>query len=436
MGRTRCDPFDAEEVCIAIEAGETTPLRAYEKYASTAARPYARSSWEVMLKQHRARAGRNINTFKSLHASGVDRNIDTFKPLNASETDQNIDTFKSLHTSSAKSDYWTRLSNVKPAYVLTTTSNNTRIAVRGSSLIITDDDTRLVYEKRGVKPLSIVLTGWGGYITIEAMRFCTDYKISIVILDWNREFMTVVLPASKHSVPLLRKQILADPLNIATTLIRAKVSNHAILNAINPSTLRQAQDRLSNATTIEHILIAEAQAARVEWYQRNIILQWREAGSIPNSWKLPYSTRRRMTGKNAKAATDPINALLNLSLAVTVGRLTVAIVARGLSPSIGFLHKSPRWALSYDAIEPLRPYVEDATFRFIERHQFSPTDFILVSDGQVKTDRELSRRFLDTTAVPQVAIDRTVDWLVSLISSSDRGHSSLSSCGLVVSPSI
>jgi CRISPR/Cas system-associated endonuclease Cas1 len=227
--------------------------------------------------------------------------------------------------------------------------------------------------------------------------------------------MSVVLPAEKQSAPLIRNQVSADPVHIAIALIRAKTATHASLNAIDPSTLRQAQGRLERATSIEHVLIAEAQAARVAWSQQPIMLQWREAGSIPNSWKLPYSTRRRMAGKNAKAATDPINALLNLSLAVTIGRITVAIVARGLSPSIGFLHKSPRWALSYDAIEPLRPHVEAATFRFIEGHLFSPNDFILASDGQVKTARELSRVFLDATATPQAVIDRNVDWLVSLI---------------------
>lgn len=55
MARSRCDPFDALAISTAIKAGETTPLRAYEAYASTAARPYARASWEVMLKQANAR---------------------------------------------------------------------------------------------------------------------------------------------------------------------------------------------------------------------------------------------------------------------------------------------------------------------------------------------------------------------------------------------
>ncbi len=45
MGRPRCDPFDAAAIIAAIGKGETTPLRAYQDYAATAARPYARSTF-------------------------------------------------------------------------------------------------------------------------------------------------------------------------------------------------------------------------------------------------------------------------------------------------------------------------------------------------------------------------------------------------------
>jgi hypothetical protein len=52
LGRPRCDPFDATAIIAAIGRGETTPLRAYQAYASTAARPYARASFESDLRRH------------------------------------------------------------------------------------------------------------------------------------------------------------------------------------------------------------------------------------------------------------------------------------------------------------------------------------------------------------------------------------------------
>jgi CRISPR/Cas system-associated endonuclease Cas1 len=130
-----------------------------------------------------------------------------------------------------------------------------------------------------------------------------------------------------------------------------------------------------------------------------------------------------MTGATAKGATDPINSLLNLSLAVTIGRLTVALASHGLSPALGIIHKSPRWPLSYDAIEPLRPHIEAATFKFIERHKFSPYDFHTEkATGRVKATTELSRAIIDATAIPQRLIDKSVEWIVGFFDGSPSGE--------------
>src|SRR5580704_9246913 len=56
--RSRCDPFDAIAIRAAIAKGEMTERRAYETYASSAARPYARSSFDVMLRSRKLSAER------------------------------------------------------------------------------------------------------------------------------------------------------------------------------------------------------------------------------------------------------------------------------------------------------------------------------------------------------------------------------------------
>jgi CRISPR/Cas system-associated endonuclease Cas1 len=94
-----------------------------------------------------------------------------------------------------------------------------------------------------------------------------------------------------------------------------------------------------------------------------------------------------MGKRSAYRATDPINSLLNLSLGVTAGRLTVALAAHGLSPAIGFIHKSPRWPLTYDVIELLRPRIERITFDFIDRTALSPRDFIVENGTHAVKDR-------------------------------------------------
>jgi hypothetical protein len=57
MGRPRCDPIDVAGVLDALASGRVTPFHAYREYAATAARPYARSSWEVWFGVLSARLG-------------------------------------------------------------------------------------------------------------------------------------------------------------------------------------------------------------------------------------------------------------------------------------------------------------------------------------------------------------------------------------------
>jgi CRISPR/Cas system-associated endonuclease Cas1 len=311
MARPRCDVFDAAAARGAIAGGGVTARQAYEAYCATAARPYARSTWEMILRQ----------------------------PPAAAREAQEI------------AAPWRDLAPVKPSRVLTILSDQASLRVRGGALIVTDpqfrehkrEDGELVYEARSVKPTAIVMAGWAGFVTIEAMRFCSDFKIAIIVLDWTRDFMTVVAPSSRQSANLIKRQSIANPLPIAKALIKAKAEAHVEVCAFNREICDRAINRINTASSLTHVLMAEAQAARSAWMQHDIILRWREAGHVPRSWKLPYGSRRRMSGKSAHRATDPINALLNLALAVTIGRLTGALCARGLSPAIGILHKTPQW---------------------------------------------------------------------------------------------
>ena len=73
MGRPRCDPFDAAAIIAAIGKGETTPLRAYQAYASTAARPYARSTFEIYLRGHERLGPLGVSRTGARESSGGDR---------------------------------------------------------------------------------------------------------------------------------------------------------------------------------------------------------------------------------------------------------------------------------------------------------------------------------------------------------------------------
>jgi hypothetical protein len=256
--RPRCDPIDIPAIRAAIAKGETTERRAYQVYASTAARPYARSSFDVMLR---------ARTLRQTQGQPAERAFSIQPALG-------------------------RATPVKPSKVLTLTGDSASLSVKRGALIATRDGMSLVYEPRAVKPSAIVLTGWGGVITLAALRFCATHNIAVVILDWDRDFMTAMALPGRRAANIARAQLAAlDPVRafaIAKALIAAKIEAHAHVGAIVKAKASAAIERVQTADTERRLLMVEAQAARLAWAERPIVMRWREAGHIPSSWKLPF----------------------------------------------------------------------------------------------------------------------------------------------------
>jgi CRISPR/Cas system-associated endonuclease Cas1 len=231
--------------------------------------------------------------------------------------------------------------------------------------------------------------------------------------------MTAMALPARRAARVARAQLEAispdRALTVAKALIAAKIGAHSHLGALAQSKAQTASERVRATCTERALLMIEAQAARLAWAERPIVMRWREAGHIPASWKRPFSQRRRLDRKFSRHATDPINCLLNLALAVTIGRLVVALTAYRFNPAIGVLHKSPRWPLAYDLVEPLRPHVEAHVFDFIDARAFAPDEFVRVNDGTVKTSSELSVEFVDAAALPQADLDAAVSWFARLL---------------------
>jgi CRISP-associated protein Cas1 len=389
MARPRCDPIDMPKALAALEQGVSI-TNVYREYASIASRPY------------------NNNTFQQIVAR------------------EKRDTIPKKTTQPVATDYSTRFDAVK-SNILTTTCDSASLRVKGGSLIVAHGDNTLVYSNRSEKPQSIVMTGWGGYVSIEAMRFCSDHSIAIVILDWTRDFMNVIAPSGKRAARLARSQIAADPLPIARAMVIAKIEAADAVGAITSHIVHRTLTQLREAASVDAVRLIEAQAARVSWEGMSIALRWRSPVRVPPNWKLPWTNRNSprtlRSGGRARHARDPINAMLNLAYAIHVGRITVALVARGLNPCLGYLHsdREGRYSLSYDAIEPLRPHIEDAVFLFIEEHKFEVSDFVIENETHaVKFFERMINVFVEAVSLPQQMINQAADFLVRTILQTTR----------------
>lgn len=174
--------------------------------------------------------------------------------------------------------------------------------------------------------------------------------------------MTAGLPGK--NIDLRRQQYAAsgDPvqaLALARSLVGGKIRNHRTLLRRNhpdlPPTVRDELLRLAeaaeHAATMATLLGLEGAAARLYFRHFGALLQ---PGRLPGLFDFD--------GRNRRPPRDPVNALLSFVYALLVKELTVAALAIGLDPYMGFFHQPHfgRPALALDLAEEFRPLVGDS----------------------------------------------------------------------------
>jgi CRISPR/Cas system-associated endonuclease Cas1 len=384
LSRTRCDPFDPAAIRSAIEQGRVSERTAYLEYASTAGRPYARSTFSLMVRRKVAP-----------------------KPKPEAPTCAEI------------AERWRERVAVKPRILALGPGGGLR--VQRGALIAFDSDVRIEYTKAARPPLAIVLSTAGGFVSIEAVRFCARARCAIVALDRSHGLISILGAGGAANAKLIRAQVDADPLPIARTIVGAKIDAAARVGALVNSAPYMAA--LARASSLDQVRIVEAQAARVAWPDPPV-MKW-ERGSIPPDWKAPWLARSRIDarGRPKRGARHPVNAMMNAAFSVTAGRLTAYLVASGFAPAIGFLHadKRRRFSLSWDVIELLRPAIEARLFGMIERERFAVSDFVRALDGSIRLASGLLSAVLNECASPHATLTNAVRRIERLVLSASAG---------------
>jgi CRISPR/Cas system-associated endonuclease Cas1 len=75
-------------------------------------------------------------------------------------------------------------------------------------------------------------------------------------------------------------------------------------------------------------------------------------------------------------------------------RMTRVVIAKGLDGAFGFLHdgRTPGpLSLVWDVVEPFRPPLAAAMFRYTSTHVFRRADFEIAVDGVIRLTAELAR---------------------------------------------
>jgi len=126
----------------------------------------------------------------------------------------------------------------------------------------------------------------------------------------------------------------------------------------------------------------------------------------------------QLTERNRRPPKDPVNSLLSFGYTLLFNNVMSLILAKGLNPYLGNLHRSNRKAphLAFDLTEEFRaPMVDSLVMTLVNKKVLRPTDFTYPNDrGGVYLEEPARRIFLKhfeeriSSEVPHVAVQNNV----------------------------
>jgi len=251
----------------------------------------------------------------------------------------------------------------------------------------------LVVDRAGSGLERLVLLGKTGSLTLEALAWLRAIGAALVHLGPDGALLAHSVPFGYDGHPIRRAQALAATtgldVSLACYLIAEKLDGQrANLVRRRVNDLRAfdgLREALKRAATIEEVRICEAQAAAIYWNAWRAVplrLRGRDLARMPAHWAR-YDSRASVLTGAPRAATNPVNALLNYLYALLESESRLALLAVGLDPTLGVLHADQRNRDSFalDAMEPIRPAVDAFVLDLLEERILTSRDFAELSNG-------------------------------------------------------
>ena len=191
--------------------------------------------------------------------------------------------------------------------------------------------------------------------------------------------------------------------------------NHLEPPAATVLKLKQHADAALRAETTGELLGIEGGAAAAHFGQFSGMLKLEDEladkSQIPNpKSEIPAQLRFNFTHRNRRPPTDPVNARLSLAYSLLAKDCTLAALAVGFDPYVGF-HHQPRFgrpALALDLMEEFRPIVADSVVLFlVNTGTVAGDDFVrsslgvaLKPEGRKRVIRDYERRMEEEITHP------------------------------------
>jgi CRISPR-associated endonuclease Cas1 len=291
------------------------------------------------------------------------------------------------------------------------------VRVNRGHLIIRDGigtarrERRIARADRTIRRL--VILGQSGSLTLEALRWCRDVDIAVVVIDpFKPAFTGLASPRTHHDARLRRAQALTLDTDLQLDLVKQlldvklagqeRIARERFGDANTVDAIEQARTELTTITEVRRALLCEANAAGAyfkAWAGMRVTFAKNDLPKIPKAWTR-YTQRTSILTDNSspRVATHPVNAVANYLYALAETEAVLACHVLGLDPSLGLLHtdKAGRDSLALDLLEVIRPDIDDYLLDVVQTHVFTRGDFYETRSGQCRLLAPLTHELAET----------------------------------------
>ncbi|MGP6207908.1 CRISPR-associated endonuclease Cas1 [Cuniculiplasma sp. SKW3] len=274
------------------------------------------------------------------------------------------------------------------------------IEVSKAHLIIKQKDNTIEFEPHRIPYDSIIIDGHYGSISFEAMRWLSKHDVSIVLLNWNGNLLSVTQPQETLNADLKIKQYekYLNPelrLYIAGQIVKQKTKSSIGLIKelskfydIDLTTISREIQRV-DYDNINSLMMYEGRIASAYWTELSKIFN-----SLAKDFN--FQSRKNLSYSWNMNASDPINALLNYGYAILESIVRKDINAIGLDVSIGYLHEiaPSKHPLVYDLQELFRYVIDYSVIELLET-KLKKSDFITTENYHIRLKPDTAKLLIE-----------------------------------------
>jgi len=280
--------------------------------------------------------------------------------------------------------------DTRPLYL---NSQGYRVGCKDEVLVVKEQDH--VIEEVRMRDVSHVALFGNVQVSTQAIQSLCEQEVPVTYFSMGGWFYGITRGHAMKNVFLRMEQfrLARDEmtcLSLARQFVHGKIRNHRTLlmrNHLEPpepiiGKLKRASEDALNAASIEELLGIEGAAASQYFQHFSGMVKVEDdlpGLEMPSQEPNQRAFNFNFSNRNRRPPTDPVNAMLSLAYSMLAKDCTLAALAVGFDPYLGFYHQ-PRFgrpALGLDLMEEFRPLVAESTvLNCINNRVVTETDFV------------------------------------------------------------